>query len=155
MQQTILFFHFSISSSANLIFFIFGVSSPTKKTKMISHPISGTGPAYKYGLQSFGLRAFLQHPVTRFYKEVKLVSPILQYYHAVISWEDMSELPQLCWIKHIITGCLLLTKRVSPMPLLVPTFGTWGPRGTFKWLNVVSVAQGQGEGWLLPTPLRS
>ena len=121
-------FYFFISQSANLIFYFWGFSPPQKQNDF--HPISG--PAYKYGLQSFRLRAFLQHPVMRLYKEVKLVSPILQYYHALISWEDMSELLQSCWIKHIITGCLLLTKRVSPTPLLMPTFGTCGPRGTFK-----------------------
>lgn len=127
---------------------------PPKKPKWFPIQLVGLGLRTSM-VCSLSDWAFLQHPVMRLYKEVKLVSPILQYYHALISWEDMSELLQLCWIKHIITGCRLLTKRVSPMPLLMPTFGTWGPRGTFKWLNVVSVAQGQGEGWLLPTPLRS
>ena len=105
-----------------------------------------TGPAYGMVYTD----SISSAPSNETSQGVRLVSPILQYCRILISWGDMSELLQLCLMKHTVTGCLLLTQRASPMPLL--TLGTCGPRVTFQSLPLMPAAQCPGEGWLLPIP---
>ena len=114
---------------------------------MISHPVNAmTGPTYGMVYTD----RISPAPSNETSQGVRLVSPIMQYCRILISWGDMSELLQLCLMKHTVTGCLLLTQRASPMPLL--TLGTCGPRVTFQSLPLMSAAQCPGEGWLLPIP---
>ena len=108
---------------------------------MISHPVNAmTGPADRMVYTD----SISPAPSSETSQGVRLVSPILQYCRILISWGDMSELLQLCLMKHTVTGCLLLTQRASPMPLL--TLGTCGPRVTFQSLPLMSAAQCPGEG---------